>query len=298
MSTRAAALDVAYDRPLALGCVVHARAVDVDGTGEVVRRVELTARVDDDGNLGWLTGADAAPAEVLADLDGAPVGRGWRARLAPLLTLGPQARLLRRVLWELPLSARIAGQTSLLDHPSTAQFVQLDLRGTDQCSGWRAGGEMLVRAQNDNGVLRMPLGPERPQHSIAETWLPELPDLGPLATRRSRVLTVDGDSIHLAHRDSYADPDGVTRGLHEWTVDGRTTGTADALRFGAFEVTAGQLPWVECPFAGGSVTRLVGRGPQDVDQVIGEQFVGTSTCTHLNDLLRMLADVPDLATSA
>mgnify|MGYP001546215613 CR=1 FL=1 len=50
--------------------------------------------------------------------------------------------------------------------------------------------------------------------------------------------------------------------------------------------------------AGGSVTRLVGRGPQDVDQVIGEQFVGPSTCTHLNDLLRMLADVPDLATSA
>jgi Protein of unknown function (DUF2889) len=74
------------------------------------------------------------------------------------------------------------------------------------------------------------------------------------------------------------------------------TGSGDA-RFGEFAVEAGRLPWVECPAAGLSAGRLNGRAIADVEQMIGSGFAGVSTCTHLNDTLRGLAELPDLVAS-
>jgi len=292
LTVRAMVLDVTPERPLSRACIVHARAADTISADHV----DLTAAVDDHGALARLSGAELLAEAVLSDLNGAAVGRGFRARLAPLALRGPRERLLRRVLWELPIVVQVAGQTALLDHPGAGHFVALDARGTDQCSGWRAQGEMFTQAVGDDGLLRMPLGPERPGPEPAAPWVPDLSHIMPMSTRRSRVLTVQDDLVHLQHQDAYADPDGVRRGLHEWRVTARLAGRTEDPCIGAISVEAGRLPWQECPFAGASAERLVGRPLREIEQAVTEEFLGTGTCTHLNDLLRMLADVSDMAS--
>jgi Protein of unknown function (DUF2889) len=54
------------------------------------------------------------------------------------------------------------------------------------------------------------------------------------------------------------------------------------------------LPWPECSDAGASATRLVGLPLDDIRQYVRTDLNGISTCTHLNDLLRSLGDVPAL----
>jgi hypothetical protein len=59
--------------------------------------------------------------------------------------------------------------------------------------------------------------------------------------------------------------------------------------------TANVLPWQECPRALASAGRLAGQPVADLRRVVRREFTGTSTCTHLNDVLRLLADVEFLA---
>ena len=56
------------------------------------------------------------------------------------------------------------------------------------------------------------------------------------------------------------------------------------------------LPWFECPEAAGSARRLVGDSLDGLRAHVRAEFVGASTCTHLNDALRALEDVPALCT--
>ena len=49
------------------------------------------------------------------------------------------------------------------------------------------------------------------------------------------------------------------------------------------------LPWAECPQAAASAGRLVGQRVADLRALVRDDLVGTSTCTHLNDLLSSLS---------
>jgi hypothetical protein len=51
------------------------------------------------------------------------------------------------------------------------------------------------------------------------------------------------------------------------------------------------LPWQECPAALGSAGRINGMAVGELRNRIRTEFVGTSTCTHLNDTLRALGDL-------
>ena len=317
---RAFVLDVTPHRTLARSADVRGGAVDcLSSRPSPLRRVDLTAAIDDDGGLSRF---DCVP-DPLIQLLGRPAGRGFRAALQPLTGSGPNGRLLRRVLWDLPILAQVAGQTALLDHDAARTEIQFNRRGTDQCSGWRADGEMMQRVDRNAGVLVMPLGP-RTARGLTERWLGPQPALAPMATRRERVLEVgarevagprgmpDQVPVTIRYRDSYADPDGLSRALHEWTVHTVLTGSGPGsgsgpgpgpgsgpgeARFGEFAVEAGRLPWVECPVAGLSARRLDGHAIGDVEQMISSGFAGISTCTHLNDTLRTLAELPDLVAS-
>ena len=50
------------------------------------------------------------------------------------------------------------------------------------------------------------------------------------------------------------------------------------------------LPYSECPFAATSVDRLVGRPADRLRDEVREYFRGVTTCTHLNSLIRAIAD--------
>ena len=57
------------------------------------------------------------------------------------------------------------------------------------------------------------------------------------------------------------------------------------------------LPFVECPVAAASADRLVGQSIEATRDYVRRELRGTSTCTHLNDLLRSLGDVGTLAST-
>jgi len=54
------------------------------------------------------------------------------------------------------------------------------------------------------------------------------------------------------------------------------------------------LPWQECPGAIGSAARIRGMTLSQMRDRIRGEFVGTTTCTHLNDTLRAVADLDAL----
>jgi hypothetical protein len=55
------------------------------------------------------------------------------------------------------------------------------------------------------------------------------------------------------------------------------------------------LPYPECPEAAASARRVVGMTTTGLRARTRAEFVGASTCTHLNDVLRALEDVEFLA---
>jgi hypothetical protein len=55
------------------------------------------------------------------------------------------------------------------------------------------------------------------------------------------------------------------------------------------------LPWQECPGAIGSATRIQGMTLSAMRDRVRAEFVGISTCTHLNDTLRAIADLDALS---
>jgi hypothetical protein len=118
-------------------------------------------------------------------------------------------------------------------------------------------------------------------HTGPRDPLTRLPDPVPGSARRSTridMLRVEGAADSL-----------VLRGQgHEYEVNARV----DPRGWTLVEATATPrvLPWPECPQAVPSGQRVAGRSLRSLREDVREDFVGTSTCTHLNDQFRSLAD--------
>jgi hypothetical protein len=90
-------------------------------------------------------------------------------------------------------------------------------------------------------------------------------------------------------RDTHVGTDGVERVLHEYTL----AASVDRPTLEILECRAQPqaLPWPECPDAAASARRLEGARIPDLHALAQRELHGVSTCTHLNDLLRSLANV-------
>jgi hypothetical protein len=111
--------------------------------------------------------------------------------------------------------------------------------------------------------------------------------------RRFRRLDLAPTGDFDAHfRDTHVDGDGAETIVHEYTVVGAVDTSTRTITSVTAEVRV--LPWQECPGAIGSATRVVGMVLSEVRERIRGEFVGTSTCTHLNDTLRALGDLDAL----
>ena len=170
----------------------------------------------------------------------------------------------------------------------------------DICAGWAHDATMMVHVRG-TGSLPVPLGPPAPileREDDPMAWH-AMADLGPHAVRRRRRLDLvappAGEGAHridLHFRDSHVDDQGSETIMHEYTV----TGTVDlgAGRIGTVSARANVLPWLECPGALASAQRVDGMELSELRTRVRKEFVGRSTCTHLNDSLRSLADVTAL----
>lgn len=262
---------------------VAMRAHGPDVLDEVRLRAHLTERVID---------AIAPLDERLSRLIGQRVGPGFRSAVAKLLPDERTDSLLNLVLDDWVGAALVSGYA--VQHKAITAGIedQLPPGTADRMAGICAGfapEASLVDFARRNGTIPSVHGPVAPplEHSGLHTVEP----LRPHGMRRFRRLDlrpgIDGVAEFDAHfRDSHVDGVGVETIVHEYTVNG----TVDVAARTVTSITADfhVLPWQECPGAIGSAERVRGMTVAEIRDRVRGEFVGTSTCTHLNDTLRAL----------
>jgi len=276
-----------------------------DGDARVLGTAVLTARLQ--ARSHDLLAIDSEPtAPALQDLLGAIVGPGFRAKVDGVV---PEQRdcgdLLYLLLDDLPGATLVAGYAMLhagmVPKPSDDEYL---IARADLCAGWAADGAMMTLIR-EHGRSPAPLGCDAPPVARSDdphAWH-ELPALTPNAMRRLRRLDVippaaqgEPASVDVFFRDSHVDGTGRETIVHEYSV----TASVDVVTRTVVEIDARAdvLPWQECPQAIGSAPRLVGHTLAGLRPYVRGEFIGTTTCTHLNDVLRGLTDVDRMLDDA
>lgn len=125
----------------------------------------------------------------------------------------------------------------------------------------------------------------------------ELPDREGVNFRRARRIDVWPDAagglrIDAGFQDSASLPQGGRMGIHEYRLQAQAD--ADG-RLQSVTAMPGTLPFAECRAAPSNLTALVGVPLADLREEVISRLRATAGCTHLNDMLRALAEVPMLA---
>lgn len=166
------------------------------------------------------------------------------------------------------------------------------------CAGFRPGSSALASDGTSNPVNQSATRvPPLPHPDDPLGWH-ELARQEGVGMRRARRLDVwlEEDLVHIdvGFQDSATAPDGGDRiAVHEY----RVTATADPDTFELLTVVADPrvLPYGECPAASPNVTIMAGAALGSFRREVLSRLPGTLGCTHLNDVLRSMADVPQLA---
>jgi hypothetical protein len=162
------------------------------------------------------------------------------------------------------------------------------------CIGFRPGSTALT----PDGDAR-PVDNTRPVAPLPDPADPagwhEFHDSVGVTMRRARRIDVwlDGD-IHVdaMFQDSASVPSGGRVAVHEYQVHVRAA--RDTFELLSIEALPRVLPFGECPSAVTKIGQLVGTRLGDLRDAVLARLKTTEGCTHLNDELRALAEVPVL----
>jgi len=167
------------------------------------------------------------------------------------------------------------------------------------CIGFRSGSSALETEGNSevvaNHVAVLPL----PHPDDPVGWH-EMIERDRINFRRARRIDVwrDGDLLRIdsMFQDSAGAPGGGRVAIHQY----RLTATADASTqtLLSIEATPGTLPFRECLAAPVNLPALLGTPLVELRSAVLNRLRKTAGCTHLNDMVRALAEVPMLAASA
>jgi len=283
---------------------VDARAREVftnpDGTADTIGTIRLAARVDP--RTYELLAISSDPADRrLDELAGIAVSSGFRRRLAEVLDgPGDQLSLALLLLDDLPGAQLVAGYDMVhrrgpgQRRPDGLALIDVTSRA-DFCAGWATDGALLEGFRR-TAEIPVPLGPPAPPLEAADdvdAWhvMTPLPPGGMRRRRRLDLFAAD-EGLHRFEayfRDSHRSDSGEETILHEYRVTGAVDASARTLV--SVHAEARVLPYGECPNALGSAQQVVGWSLDELRRAVHRQLVGTSSCTHLNDTLRSLADI-------
>jgi hypothetical protein len=322
---RTSTIDILRPDGLAGPLVLTGRARDLHtprhGGPQLVANATAGAVIDEDRALRAVRPASARGGSGLRSLVtdpdrpglqalvGASVSSGFRRRLDEAdPELAADHNLLYALLDDLPVATLISGHAVAdgLRRGSPA-LDEIGLRaghgaGHDAplgsfglmaniCAGFAEGATLMVEfaERGRPPIVTGPVAPSVLNPTDPLAWH-DLPALAPTAMRRHRRMDVTPSTVDIFFRDSYVGLDGVETVIHEYTIAAEMDGETVA----GVEATARVLPWVECPAALASAGRVIGQPVTGLRDFVRRHFTGPSTCTHLNDALRSLQDVPSL----
>ena len=262
---------------------LRARDISADVLGEVRVRAHLTDRVIDDID----NGLDA--------LVGNRVGPGFRSTVGKLFPEEVRgATLLHLLLDDWVGAALVSGYA--VQHAAINLGIEEKIgpgvadHMAGICAGFASDASLVPYAKR-NGTIPSVHGPLAPSLDGLEMHAVE--PLRAHGMRRLRRLDLNPDDGFSAHfRDSHVDGEGVETIVHEYTVAGSLDTSTRTIT--AVDASVQVLPWQECPGAIASAARVAGMTLAELRARVRGEFVGTSTCTHLNDTLRALADLDAL----
>jgi len=163
------------------------------------------------------------------------------------------------------------------------------------CIGFRPGSSALATAgaYQDAMAVEVPLlyHPDDPYgwHSMSE--------FAEVSLRRARCIDVwrSGERLQIEayFQDSGTAPDGRRIAVHEYTIHAHADWLAGTLL--DVHATPHVLPFPECRGAVDRMHALLGLQIESLRTAVPDLLGRTRGCTHLNDALRALADVPRLA---
>jgi hypothetical protein len=294
--------------PDGMGTDLHLKGLARDlltptlGEPSVVREADLYAVTGPERDIRRIE-ADPTPA-ALERLVGCRAGGNLRKAIATELPEEAEnGTPLHLLLDDLAGSTLISGFVFVrwLDHlpEMRERLTRAPIRQmTDICSGFQSGSSALRPdgsiVHNQNTAYPGPLAdPSDPWcwHELDEAPVP--------AMRRARRIDVwDQDGIlgiDAMFRDSAWDPDGRELVVHEYQLLGQSDRASGVL----LSVTAVPrvLPYAECPGAAPNASWMAGTELRAMRTEVLARLQKADCCTHLNDALRSLAEVPVLATS-
>ncbi len=123
----------------------------------------------------------------------------------------------------------------------------------------------------------------------------DLPQQEGISMRRARRIDVwrkGSICIDAAYQDSATIPSGERLGIHEYGL--KATVNPETLALLSVCAEPHVLPYKECQGAPQYIDRLVGARLLGLRRTVTKELRGDSGCTHLNDTLRALAEVPAL----
>ncbi|GAB3011179.1 DUF2889 domain-containing protein [Mycobacterium bourgelatii] len=279
------------------GSVVDLRARDVDGA-DVLAQVRVRAHLVDFVIEDITCAADGGLLQgQLQKLRGCRVGAGFRSTVGKLLPEEVRrSSLLNLLLDDWVGASLVSGYSNQYTAIVLGAEQKLPPGVADRMSGICAGfapEASLIDYARRHDVIPTGRGPVAPPLD----GLHEVEPLRARGMRRFRRLDawpVDAEVVESvnfeAHfRDSHMDDDLVETIVHEYTIAGTVDPSTRTITSVNAEVRV--LPWQECPGAIGSAARVTGMSLNEIRDRVRGEFVGTSTCTHLNDTVRALADL-------
>jgi hypothetical protein len=165
------------------------------------------------------------------------------------------------------------------------------------CTGFAPGASALasdgsVEVNHSSTVVGPFNNPDDPAgwHVLGEQQ-------GSPQSRRARRIDLwreDGlIKVDAAFQDSGPGPTGARIAIHEYRVHAEVDPASGVLV--TMQVLPLILPFQECPGASIKATRMIGQKVGDFRNAVIDTLPTTMGCTHLNDVLRGLSDIPVLA---
>ena len=183
-------------------------------------------------------------------------------------------------------------QDDWMEQSSFNDFDQRRKMMENVCTGFATGSSALTEErspQNNPQVLPLP----DPEDTHSWHTLPEIEHVGFRRSRRIDVWKEDSViMVDVGFQDSASDPKLERVAIHEYHLFAKADISSNVL----LELTATPhvLPFPECPGAVANIQQLVGTPLPDMRTKVIDTLPGVKGCTHLNDVMRGLAEVPAL----
>jgi hypothetical protein len=169
----------------------------------------------------------------------------------------------------------------------------------DICAGFRDGSAAIRPDGTMSGLSQHTARTGRlddPDDPLGWHTLDEAPEIGMRRARRIDVWAEDDVlEIDAMFRDSVWNPEGEEEVIHEYEIFGTADRASGVLR--SVRAVPRVLPYSECPGAAPNAEWMAGAELRTLRTEVIQRLRNADSCTHLNDGLRSLAEVPVLATA-